>query len=74
MDLNNNNDLAVQIAIEEEAVCMAKENGHDNDVKYHQAVLNSLKELQSIRTFVEPLRSFDTHNLYLEQLKEVVGR
>ena len=31
------------------------------------------KELKAIREYVEPLKSFDTHNLYLERLKELVN-
>ena len=34
--------------------------------------LKELEELKAIREYVEPLRSFDTHNLYLERLKELV--
>ena len=34
--------------------------------------LKELEELKAIREYVEPLRSFNTHNLYLEKLKELV--
>lgn len=34
--------------------------------------LKELEELKAIREYLEPLRSFDTHNLYLERLKELV--
>ena len=36
--------------------------------------IKELEELKAIREYVEPLRSFDTHNLYLEKLKEIVHR
>ena len=34
--------------------------------------LKELEELKAIREYVELLRSFNTHNLYLEKLKELV--
>ena len=34
--------------------------------------LKELEELKAIREYVEPLKSFYTHNLYLERLKELV--
>lgn len=49
LNLNNSQDLDVQIAIEEEAICIAKEECHENDVAYHEAILVSLKELKRIR-------------------------
>ena len=31
-----------------------------------------IEELRAIREYVEPLRNFNTHNLYLEKMKEIV--
>lgn len=38
-----------------------------------QTIANCLEELHNIREYVEPLRTFDTHNLYLEELKKIVN-
>ena len=40
--------------------------------KEHEQLADWLKELRAIREFVEPLRSFDTKHLYLEELKKIV--
>lgn len=70
IDLNNNN-LETQIAVEEEAICIAKEMCHDNDFDYHTAVLQSLKKLKGIMNYLEPLRNTNTHNEHLDRLKEM---
>lgn len=41
--------------------------------KEHEQLAKWLIELRDIRKFVESLRSFNTHNLYLEELKKIVG-
>lgn len=33
-----------------------------------------LKELKAIREYVETLRNFNTHNCYIEEIKNIVGR
>lgn len=38
-----------------------------------QVILSCLEELHNIRDYVEPLRTFNTHNLYLEELKKIVN-
>lgn len=38
----------------------------------HEQVANWLIELRDIREFIEPLKSFNTNNLYLEELKKIV--
>lgn len=38
----------------------------------HRRLAEWLKELKAIREYVEPLRTFNTHNLYLEELKKIV--
>lgn len=40
--------------------------------KEHEQIAEWLKELKSIKEYIEPLMSFNTHNLYLEKLKELV--
>lgn len=47
MDLNNNSDINVQIAIIKESIIMAKEQHHDNDVAFNEAILESLKTVKS---------------------------
>lgn len=42
--------------------------------KEHEQLAKWLMELRDIRKFVEPLRNCNTHNLYLEELKKIVGR
>lgn len=56
MDLNNINDIDVQIAIEEEGVCMAQEQLHENDEKYHRAIIKSLDELKIYKKALEIIR------------------
>lgn len=48
-----------------------------NDAEYgseHKQLAEWLQELKDIREFVEPLRNFNTKNLYLEKLKDVVKK
>lgn len=33
--------------------------------------LKTLKDMQAIKEYIEPLRNFNTHNEYLEKLKEL---
>lgn len=42
--------------------------------KEHEQLAKWLIELRDIRKFIEPLRNFNTQNLYLEELKKMVGR
>lgn len=49
MDLNDVSNIDVQIAIEEEAVCMAQEKMHENDERYHRAILKSLNDLKAYK-------------------------
>ena len=37
-------------------------------------IIGALEELKTIRKYVEPLRRFNTNNLYLEKMKEIVKR
>ena len=37
-------------------------------------IICALEELKTIRKYVEPLREFNTNNLYLEKMKEIVKR
>ena len=37
-------------------------------------IIGALEELKTIRKYVEPLRGFNTNNLYLEKMKEIVKR
>ena len=37
-------------------------------------IIGALEELKTIRKYVEPLRVFNTNNLYLEKMKEIVKR
>ena len=37
-------------------------------------IIGALEELKTIRKYVEPLREFNTNNLYLEKMKEIVKR
>ena len=34
--------------------------------------LKALKDIQVIKEYIEPLRNFNTHNEYLEKLKELI--
>ena len=63
MDLNKIDDIEVQIALEEEAVCTAKEKNHSNDVAYHEAIIKSLKLLKS-------MKESKTENKFEQILKE----
>lgn len=38
----------------------------------HYQVGEWLTELKKVRQFIEPLRNFNTHNCYLEELKEII--
>lgn len=38
----------------------------------HKQIAEWLEELKAIREYVEPLRNTNTHNEYLEKLKELV--
>lgn len=40
--------------------------------KEYEQLASWLIELRGIKKFVEPLRSFNTHNLYLDELKKIV--
>lgn len=40
--------------------------------KQHEQLANWLIELRDIRRFVEPLRNYNTKNLYIEELKKIV--
>ena len=37
-------------------------------------IIGAIEELKTIRKYVEPLRVFNTNNLYLEKMKEIVKR
>lgn len=39
----------------------------------YQQIIIWLTELNEIRNFVNPLKSSDTKNLYIEELKKIVG-
>ena len=47
MDLNNNSDIDVQIAIIEESIIQAKEKHHDNEAAFIEAILESLETVKS---------------------------
>lgn len=38
----------------------------------HEQLANWLIELRDIKKFIEPLRNYNTHNMYLEELKKIV--
>lgn len=38
----------------------------------HEQLANWLIELRDIKKFIEPLRNYNTHNMYLEELKRIV--
>ena len=40
--------------------------------KEHEQLANWLIELRNIKKFIEPLRNYNTHNMYLEELKKIV--
>ena len=40
--------------------------------KEHEQLANWLIELRDIKKFIEPLRNYNTHNMYLEELKKIV--
>ena len=47
---------------------------HDERLTHEEALIldRLLGELKEIKRYVEPLRGFNTNNLYLEKMKEVV--
>lgn len=49
------------------------ESGEIDSLDYQQIII-WLTELNEIQDFVNPLRTFDTKNLYIEELKKVVGK
>lgn len=40
----------------------------------HEQLACWLKELKDIREYVEPLRNFNTHNEYIERMKDLVHK
>lgn len=40
--------------------------------KEHKQLADWLIELRDVRKFVEPLRTYNTHNLYLEEIKRII--
>lgn len=49
------------------------EDWKDTEVEpMKHAVIQSLEELKAIRAYIGLVRNFDTHNLYLEELKKMV--
>lgn len=48
------------------------EGGEIDSLDYQQIII-WLTELNEIRDFVNPLRGSDTKNLYIEELKKIVG-
>lgn len=48
------------------------ESGEIDSLDYQQIII-WLTELNEIRDFVNPLRGSDTKNLYIEELKKIVG-
>lgn len=63
----------------EEAInhCNGKALNNTNNGCYdcadeHEQLACWLKELKSIREYIEPLRNFNTHNEHIEELKKLV--
>ena len=55
--------------------CLERATADCSDcAKEHEQLANWLIELRDIKKFIEPLRNFNTHNLYLEELKKIVKR
>lgn len=44
----------------------------NNIFSYREQIAEWLEELKVIREYIEPLRNTNTHNEYLEKLKELV--
>lgn len=74
--------LEAQISEKEKAYQALEEDYRTLESDYEDAIQDldgeeedidcELELLDKIRKYVEPLRSFNTHNLYLEELKELV--
>ena len=58
-----------EIGAEKDYVNECKRNAEN-----HKQLVNWLKELKAIREYVETLRNFNTHNCYIEEIKNIVGR
>lgn len=56
----------------EDAIQDLDEEEEDIDCCHSRELPEELELLDKIRKYIEPLRSFNTHNLYLEELKELV--
>lgn len=64
----------MKMTLQETITCCLDKSSDINcpNAKEYEQIASWLIELRDIRAFVEPLRSFNTNHLYLEELKKLV--